>query len=259
VALRARGTAGRVNLLGWSFVLGVAVLAEISVRSFDLRDSVATPSAALEALARELASGELSGELGTTLEAWYQGLAIAVVVGVSAGILIGSSRLLGAASFLVVEFLRPIPAVALIPLAVYFLGVDLPLRRAIVAYAAVWPILIATMYGVRGVDGLLVDVARTSGANRFGTLVRVTLPASLPSIWSGIRLSASIALLVAVTVEFVNQNDGIGAYMTRQENALHLPELYAAIVLVGLLGLVINVALRFVERRVLFWSGEERA
>ncbi|HSI98142.1 MAG TPA: ABC transporter permease subunit, partial [Gaiellaceae bacterium] len=135
---------------------------------------------------------------------------------------------------------------------------DVPMRRWLVAYAAVWPILIATLYGVRGVDRLLYDVARTCGTRKLATLARVTLPAALPSITSGIRISASIALLVAVTAEFVTGTNGIGAYMQLQQNAFRLPELYAAIVLVGILGYAVNVVLRTAEQHAVFWSGEKR-
>jgi NitT/TauT family transport system permease protein len=225
---------------------------------FDLQDSVAAPSDALRALAEGLSDGSLSGEVGTTLRAYVQGLGLAILVGVTAGLVIGSSRTLLAATSVVIEFLRPIPAVALIPLAILLFDLGTPLVRFVIAYAAVWPILIATLYGVRGGDRLLHDVARTSGVGRVGRLLRVTLPGAAPSIATGIRVSASIALLVGVTVEYIATNDGIGAYMARQADAFELPEMYAAVLLVGLLGYAINVLLRMAQHRVVFWVGEER-
>ena len=86
----------------------------------------------------------------------------------------------------------------------------------------------------------------------------MTLPGALPSIATGVRVSASIALLVCVTAEFLAASDGIGAYMQRQQSAFQLPELYAAVVLVGLVGYVVNVLLRLLQSRVVFWVGEER-
>ncbi len=130
---------------------------------------------------------------------------MAIVGGVALGVLIGSSRTLDDACSVVIEFLRPIPAVVLIPVAILFLGLGTPMIRFVIAYAAVWPILFSTVYGVRGSDRMLDDVAQTSGVGRTGRLVRVTLPAALPSIATGIRVSASIALLVGVTAEYLDR------------------------------------------------------
>jgi NitT/TauT family transport system permease protein len=249
----------RVNVEGWLFVVLVALLVEAGVRTFDYQQSIATPSSTLRALYEELANGTLSGQIGVTLHAYIEGLALAIVIGVTAGVLIGSSRTLRDASSVVVEFLRPIPGVALIPLAILFFGpFGIAASRFVVAFAATWPILINTIYGVRGVDRLLYDVARTSGVGRAGTLFRVTVPAALPSIATGIRVSAAIALVVCVTAEYVIRAGGVGAYMNDQKAAIRLPELYAAVVLVGLLGFTVNAGLRVVQRRTLFWAGEDR-
>jgi ABC-type nitrate/sulfonate/bicarbonate transport system permease component len=195
-----------------------------------------------------------------TLEAYLVGLALATVVGVAVGVLVGSSRTLLDGSSVLVEFMRPIPAVALIPLAILFFGpFGTDAHRFVVAYAAAWPILINTIYGVRGVDRMLHDVARTSGVGRVGRLARVTLPAALPSIATGIRISAAIALVVCVTAEFRTGAGGVGTYMEAQQFAANLPELYAAVVLISLLGFGVNVVLRVVQRRALFWAGEERS
>jgi NitT/TauT family transport system permease protein len=249
----------RINVAGWLFVLLVTLLVEAGVRAFDYESSVARPSDTLQALVDELSSGALSGEIQDTLSAYFQGLAIGIVVGVAAGILIGSSRTLLDATSVVIEFLRPIPGVALIPLAILFFGLGVPARRFVIAYAATWPILINTLYGVRGGDRMLHDVARTSGVGRTGRLFRVTLPAALPSIATGIRVSAAIALLVCVTAEFLIGSGGVGTYMERQQIATRLPEMYAAVIVVGLIGYLMNVGLRVLQRRTLFWAGEERS
>jgi ABC-type nitrate/sulfonate/bicarbonate transport system permease component len=163
-------------------------------------------------------------------------------------------------SSLIVEFMRPIPAVALIPLAIVFFGTSgIAAHRFVVAYAATWPILINTIYGVRGVDRMLHDVASTSGVDGIGRLFRVTLPAALPSIATGIRISAAIALVVCVTAEFQTGAGGIGDYMEDQRLASNIPELYAAVILVALVGYGVNLMLRTVQRRAVFWAGEERS
>ena len=255
---RRQRTIGRANLAGWSFVAALTLIVEAGVRAFDVEDGVAPPSQTFRALAEGLWSGTLAGEARTTLAAYAPGLALAIACGVAVGVCIGSSRLLRSATFVVIEFVRPIPAVALIPLAILFFGLDTSMRRYVVAFAALWPILVNAAYGARSADRFLHDVARTSGVGPVGRLLRVTFPAALPSIATGIRVSASIALLVCVTAEFVTGTGGLGAYMHEQQNAFQLPELYAAVVLVGILGYVINLALRGAERRLVFWVGEER-
>lgn len=231
---------------------------EVGVRLFEFGDVVPAPSATVRALASDTRSGVLPGEIGTTLTSYAEGLMLAIACGVALGVVVGSSRRLLDASSVLIEFLRPIPAITLIPLAILFFGLGVPMRRFVIAYAALWPIFINTLYGVRGGDRMLQDVAKTSGAREVGRLVRVTLPAALPSIATGIRVSASIALLVAVTVEFLTPTAGLGAYMQRQQQAYHLPEMYAAIVATALLGYAINLLISAVERRVIFWSAEER-
>jgi NitT/TauT family transport system permease protein len=248
-----------MNVAGWLVVVAVAALAEVGVRALDLWDSVAAPSAAVRALVDDLRSGELSGELWTTLTTYTEGLAIAVVVGVAVGVALGSSRLLLDASYVVIEFLRPIPAVVLIPAALIVFGYGEPTIRFVVAYAAVWPILINTLYGVRGTDRMLHDVASTSGVTGLARLGRVTVPAALPSIATGIRVSAPIALLVCLTAEFITAAGGLGSYMRERNDALDLAEMYAAVLLAALLGFAINVLLRAAERRAVFWAAEERA
>jgi NitT/TauT family transport system permease protein len=256
--LREPGLLRRANVAGLLFALGLLLLGEACVRLLDLADSVAAPGDAAGALMRGLFDGTLSGEVATTLVTYVEGLALAVGIGVPLGIAIGSSRTVESASSVVVEFLRPIPAVALIPLAIFWFGLGTPMLRFLVAYAAVWPILVHTVYGVRGVDRMLYDVAATSGVTGAARIARVSVPAALPSVATGIRISAALALVVCVTAEYFVGTEGVGHYMKVHGAAYRLPELYAAAALTGLLGLAVDVAFRSGERRVLFWVGEAR-
>jgi ABC-type nitrate/sulfonate/bicarbonate transport system permease component len=241
------------------FAAAALVLAEAAVRLFDLEDSVAAPSDAAGALVDQLRDGALSDEIVTTLEVYVQGLALAVAIGVGLGIAIGISRTIEDGTSVLVEFLRPIPAVALIPLAILWFGLGTPMLRFVVAYAAVWPILVHTVYAIHGVDRMLYDVAATSGVTGFRRVARVSVPAALPGIATGVRVSAAIALVVCLTAEFFFGTQGIGAYMQAQQAAYRIPELYAAVILAGLIGLAVDVVLRGTQRRAFFWVGEERA
>ena len=252
------GAPRRLDVAGWVFAVGLLVLAEGAVRLFDLSDSVAAPSDTAGALVEAIANGSLSGEVATTLGTYAEGLLLAIAVGVPLGIAIGSSPTLEDASSIVVEFLRPIPAVALVPLAIFWFGSGTPAIRFLVAYAAVWPILVHTVYGVRGVDRMLHDVAATSGVIGTARLTRVSLPAALPAIVTGIRVSAALGLVVCVTAEYFVGSEGIGDYLNEHRVAYRLPELYAAAALTGIVGLAIDTLLRRGERRLVFWAGEER-
>jgi NitT/TauT family transport system permease protein len=220
---------------------------------------VAAPSGAARALVGGMADGTLSGVIATTLWTYLQGLALAVVIGVGLGVAIGSHRTIEDGTSVVVEFMRPIPAVALLPLAIFWFGTGAPTIRFLVAYAAVWPILVHTVYGVRGVDRMLYDVAATSGVTGAARIARVSVPAALPSIVTGIRISAALALVVCVTAEYFVGSQGLGDYLYDHQVAYRLDEMYAAAALTGLLGLAIDAMLSSGARRVVFWAGEEQA
>ena len=194
----------------------------------------------------------------STLAAFAAGLLCAAVAGILVGTLMGAIPLVYDALRTIVELLRPIPSVAMIPLAILFLGLGTSMRVAVVAYASFWPLLISTLYGVRAVDPVALDTARTFGVGPVASLYRVTLPAALVSIATGLRVSASIALVVTVTTELVAGNSGLGFYVAQTEQAGQLPSMYAAIVLTGILGYAINAAFSWIERRVVFWSPAAR-
>ena len=177
-----------------------------AVRSLRQRRGAVGRSA--RARRRAMRTGPCSDEIVTTLEVYVQGLALALGIGLALGIAIGISRTIDEGTSVVVEFLRPIPAVALIPLAILWFGLGTPMLRFAVAYAAVWPILIHTVYGIRGVDRMLYDVAATSGVTGLARVVRVSVPAALPGIATGIRVGAAIALVVCVTARVLLRHPG---------------------------------------------------
>ena len=234
----------RINVAGWLFVALVTLLVEVGVRAFDYEQSIATPSSTLRALVDEEWSGSLSGELGDTLTAYFQGLALAIVIGVAAGLLIGNSRTLLDATSVVIEFRRPDSGDRAHPAGTP--GVS---GSASLPSASWWRTpqpgrSCSTRSTASGASTACFTTSRgTSGVGRTGRLFRVTLPSALPSIATGIRVSAAIALLVCVTAEFFTTG-GVGSYMQTQRIAYQLPEMYAAVVLVGLIGYLVNLGLR---------------
>src|SRR5581483_6021966 len=134
---------------------------------------------------------ELFGNLLTTLGSWAQGYAIAATLGILIGALMGLFPAVRAMLGTIVELLRPMPSVAIIPIAIVLFGLGDPMKRFVVAYAALWPILINTLYGVQAVDPLLHDTARTFRLGPLRSTLRVVLPAASPYIATGLRISTS--------------------------------------------------------------------
>jgi ABC-type nitrate/sulfonate/bicarbonate transport system permease component len=245
----------QVNVPGIAFALGCIVVFEIVARLGWLTSYVPPPSEIFAALGQGLfVDGDISSQIGATLHAYFIGLTLATCLAVCLGILMGTYQPVFDAFKAVIEFMRPVPSVAFIPLAILFLGLGASMRIAVITYAAFWPLLISTLYGVRGIDPLALDVARNFGITGAQALWRVTLPSALTGIMTGFRVSASIALVVTVTTELVAGNSGIGFYISQMEQANRLPPMYAAIILTGILGFLLNAFFFQLDRRIVFWT-----
>jgi len=153
-----------------------------------------------------------------------------------------------------VEFLRPIPSVILIPIAILFLGIGNTLNVAIIAWACSWPVFVNTMDGVRSVDQILLNTARMLGLNKWAIIREVTLPASLPQVLTGLRVGLGIAVAVGVITEMVVSATGIGSFILGSSLSFRVPEMYAGVVTIGLLGYLLNRAFFIIERRALKWN-----
>jgi ABC-type nitrate/sulfonate/bicarbonate transport system permease component len=235
-------------------VLTALALLEAASRSGFLPAQYFPPvSATLAQLVRESAQPTLWTAIGQTMSGWALGLLIAVAVAVPAGVLIGSIKPLFHASRIVVEFLRPIPSVALVPLAVLVFGAGLQMKVFLVAFASTWPLLFQTMYGVRDVDPTILATARVYGLPARARFVKVVLPSAMPYIATGLRISAAIGLILAVTAEIVVGAPGLGRLILDAQSVNALTTMYALVAVTGLLGLLINLVVRLVEKRVLAW------
>src|SRR3954452_23924606 len=181
-------------------VLLLLALWEAVVRAGLIPESSIPPAtSAIGELFAQLTEAAMWKAVGNTLQGWAIGLGLAVLLGVPAGILIGSSRWAYRALRVPIKFLRPIPSVALIPLAVLVYGTGLQSKVFLATFASFWPLLIQTIYGVQDVDPVATDTARSFGFSRAQRLVRVTLPSAVPYIATGVRISSSVALILAVT------------------------------------------------------------
>ncbi|MBB4931225.1 ABC-type nitrate/sulfonate/bicarbonate transport system permease component [Lipingzhangella halophila] len=235
------------------------VLFELFARSGVVDDRFLPPaSAMLGAFAEQVLDGGLWQPVGQTLQGWALGLGLATAAALPLGILIGSVYLLFRATRSVVEFLRPVPSVALIPLAVLLFGAGLESKVFLAAFAATWPILLQTLYGVRDVDPVAVETARSFGVGAPRRLLRVTLPSALPYIATGVRISSSVALILAVTAELVLGTAGLGQEINIARQSGRVELMYGLIIATGLIGWGINVLMTSVERRLLHWHPAQR-
>lgn len=187
--------------------------------------------------------------LGRLLGGWL----LAVVAGVAVGTAIGLVRNLADYLGPVIEFVRAIPPPALIPPFLVLLGLGSDMKIALIAVGVVWPILLNTIDGVRSVDPVLVDTGRTLRTGRLRRLAFIVLPSASPRIFAGLRVSLSLSLILMVISEMVAANGGIGFTIVQAERSFAIKQMWAGIVLLGVLGYLLNSLLLLVERRVLTW------
>jgi NitT/TauT family transport system permease protein len=204
-----------------------------------------------------LGNGQFVGDLAATVEAWATGLAVSVALAVPAGLVLGSLPGVRAATRAIVEFLRPIPSVALIPLVGLLLGAGLRMVVTLIVYAAVWPVLFNTIYGLDDVDPVAKETLRAFGFGRLQVLYRVCLPSAAPFIATGIRLASSIALILDIGTGILTgriNGPGIGAFIADANTGPNgTPVILAATIWAGLLGLALNTLLVYGERRAFRW------
>jgi len=220
--------------------------------------SIPPATSAIGELASQVTQAAMWKAVGNTLEGWVIGLGLAVLLGVPAGILIGSSRWAYRALRVPIEFLRPIPSVALIPLAVLVYGTGLQSKVFLATFASFWPLLIQTIYGVQDVDPVATDTARAFQLGRFERLWRITVPSAVPYIATGIRIASAVALILCVTAELVIGSAGLGREINSASSGGNVDLMYAMIIATGLLGWLLNIAATMVERRMLHWHPSQR-
>jgi ABC-type nitrate/sulfonate/bicarbonate transport system permease component len=246
-------------VLGLAGLLILVLLVEILPRIGVLPREYFPPSSEIgSALGDLVGTTEFWTAVGDTMQGWAIGLAIAAVAGVVLGILIGSSRFTREFTASTIEFLRPIPSVALIPIAVLLFGVAIESKLMLVVYAAFWQVLIQVLYGVQDVDPVAQDTARAYGLGRWARVRYLTWPTALPYVMTGLRLAAAVALILAVTAELVIGNPGLGKLLASAQSSGAYPMTYAIVVVTGILGVLVNLVFRAVERYSLSWHPSQR-
>jgi ABC-type nitrate/sulfonate/bicarbonate transport system permease component len=250
---RARMTPDRSQpraLTGVWLPAALVVIWETAVRMMPQSDSLAPPSLVLLAGTRALLDGSLAAATLQTLMTALTGAALGGGLGLLSGLLLGLSPLAARMSRAPVEALRPLPSVALIPLAMMAFGFGHTMGIAIVAFATFWPMLILAQGAVAGIDRQLHDVARALRLTLPQKLVKIILPAALPRLVIALRLAVGVALVVAVTVEIAANPQGLGYGLIVSQQSLQPALMLAHLVWIGLVGWLLNAALMVLERRV---------
>jgi ABC-type nitrate/sulfonate/bicarbonate transport system permease component len=193
-----------------------------------------------------------------TVRGWALGLGVATVLAVPIGIALGTSDFAASALRVPIEFLRPIPSAALIPLLFLTLGTNLKSEVFLAAFGAFWPLLVQTMYGVRDVDPVTLDTGRSFGLGKLELMTRITLPSAVPYIATGLRISSTVALILAFTAELFMGIPGLGQAVNFANSYGLETQLYALALATGFLGVAIHIVFTWVERRALRWHPSQR-
>jgi ABC-type nitrate/sulfonate/bicarbonate transport system permease component len=242
------------NWGGWLVFVLVLLGWELGSRAAPAMQLYFPPvSQVLTALAHSLFEGPILSHLTVTLGRFFQGYLLAAVLGAGLGVILGYNRLFYDLSAMVIEFLRPMPSVAIIPVAILMLGIGDPMIVAVTVYATLWPVLINTIDGVRHIENVLVQTGRTFGLSRRAILWRVILPAASPYVVTGLRIGLSIALILVTTAEMVAGSRGLGFYILDEERSMNTANMYGGIILVAGLGYALNRLFLLVEARALGW------
>jgi ABC-type nitrate/sulfonate/bicarbonate transport system permease component len=245
-----------LGLLG--LALGVAVLEALPRLGIVDRRYLPPFSAMAAELGRQLTHPDFWVALGETLRGWALGLAIAMIAGVAAGVVIGSIPFLRAVTASTIEFLRPIPSVALIPLVVLIYGSRPQSALVLVVYASFWQVLVQVLYGVADVDPVVRDTARSYRFSRRAVVRTVIWPTAMPYVVTGFRLAASVALILEITAELIIGVPGLGQSIGVAQSSGAVTQTYALVIVVGLIGVAVNASARAVERRALRWHTSVR-
>lgn len=258
---RLSGVGRRILVHTWVFVLLVAVWELIARQA----DKFYFPT--LSSILRDARQLWLSGppshlwlddtvghQIVPSLVRLAGGFALAAVAGVAGGFAIGRSQALADLVDPIVHFMRSVPPVALVPIFMLLFGIGTNMRILLIAFTSVWPILLNTIDGVREIEPMYLDTARVFGINRRRMLRSVILPATLPRIFAGLRISSALALIVMVVSEMTAATSGVGYSLTDAQQAFRYADMWAYILLLGVIGWLLNVIIKVPERLLLSWQ-----
>lgn len=219
----------------------------------EARFFVPTPQLLAETFANTWTLDRFTSDVFPSLGRLLIGIVLSIVLGITAGLLIGSFRWLRALFEPTMEFFRAMPPPVLIPVIMLLVGVGDDMKISVIVLGAIWPILLNTIEGVRSMDEVLADTSRTYGMTKFNSVRYLILPSAMPQIMAGIRQSLSIALILMVISEMFASTEGLGFTIVQFQRSFAIPEMWSGIVLLGLIGVLLSFIFQMAERWILGW------
>jgi ABC-type nitrate/sulfonate/bicarbonate transport system permease component len=242
------------NASGVLLIIALLLVWELSARAGWVNSALWPPfSEVLLAWWRQLVHEDMLYHVAMSLQRMFQGYVIAAVLAVGVGLLMGYFRFVYRLLEPLMETLRPIPSPAYIPIAILFLGIGDGMKIFMIGVACFFPILLNTYSGVRSVDPVQINTGRTFGLNRAAILWQIVVPSSAPYIFTGLRISLAVALILVVISEMVAANDGIGYFILYMQRSFQVGSMYAGIVTLAIIGYGLNYLFLAVERWILRW------
>ncbi|MGY1786654.1 ABC transporter permease [Geodermatophilus sp. SYSU D00698] len=240
--------------IGTTLALPAVLFTVWWVLSADSTDYFFPPlSGIVETLGDEWLGPRLTADVLPSLLRLTAGFALAAVVAVALGMVIGLSRTVRGVLEPVLEFFRAIPPPVLVPVFILFLGIGDGMKVAVIAFGCTWPVLLNTVEGVRAVDPVVADTARAYRIDGMARLRHVVLPAASPQVFAGLRQGLSVAIILMVISELFAASNGLGFAIVQAQRTFAITEMWAGMLVLGLLGLLLALLFRVVENRVLAW------
>ena len=239
---------------GFALGLPIVLFALWWVTSANSTDFYFPPlSRIVDSLVEEWFGPRLADDVMPSLLRLLAGYVIAAVVAVTLGVLIGTFKRLRDLLEPVLEFFRAIPPPVIVPILMLIFGIENTMKIVVIAFGCMWPILLNTAEGVRAVDSVLSDTARTYGITGTARLRNLILPAASPQIAAGLRQGLSVAIILMVISELFAASDGLGFAIVQAQRSFAIPEMWAGMLMLGLLGFLLSLLFRLVENRMLAW------
>ena len=253
---------GGARLLSRVALLGVALGIWQALSSTGVLDSSEFPSmtSTMRALGEELATAELWRAVRDTVGGWGLGLLLGAGSAIVVGSVLGLNRFAYRSAIPVIEFLKTIPAIAILPIVILMFGATLKMKYVLVAFGVFWPLVIQVVYGVRSIDPTVRDTATVLQIRGLRRFLVVTLPSAAPFIATGLRVSAAVALILSIVAELIGGVSGVGLRILTAENSgpSAYPVMYAYIFVAGTLGVLLAGLFALMERWVLHWHESQR-